>query len=319
MEFQSGNKFVATMKKQGIILAMVLVYLVFAVISPQFRTGSNFILIFRQVATIAVMGAGMTFAIIGGNFDLSVGSLLSLCCVVCIDLHDKIGPVLAIIVTLFVGVCSGIVSGYLCGYLRLNSMIVTLGMMNVLQALAMIYTNGRYVELKDSNAWFTKIGKGSIGAIPISTIIMAVYIVIMATILTKTVYGHHIMAVGGNKEACRYSGINDKMVILKSFVLSGLSTAVGALMLCSRGAAAQSTIGETYEFDVISGVILGGASLSGGSGNIYRTFVGIMILGILKNGFVIIGLPYYLQWVAQCVVILIAVYLDIMSKRKKGA
>ena len=89
-------------------------------------------------------------------------------------------------------------------------------------------------------------------------------------------------------------------------------------MLCSRGAAAQATIGETYEFDVISGVILGGASLSGGSGSVYKTFVGVMILGILKNGFVIVGLPYYLQWVAQCVVILIAVYMDIMTKRKKG-
>ena len=319
MASQGSSNFVATLKKQGIILAMILVYLVFAVISPQFRTGSNLILIFRQVATIAVMGAGMTFAIIGGNFDLSVGSLLSMCCVVCIDLHDKIGPIPAICVTLIVGMASGIVSGYLVGYLHLNSMIVTLGMMNVLQALAMMYTNGRYVQLKDSNAWFTQIGRGSVGPIPISTIIMVIYIVVMATVLTKTVYGHHIMSVGGNAQTCRYSGINDKMVVLKSFVLSGLSTAVGALMLCSRGAAAQSTIGETYEFDVISGVILGGASLSGGSGNIYRTFVGILILGILKNGFVIVGLPYYLQWVAQCVVILIAVYMDIMSKRKKVA
>lgn len=317
MESQS-NKFLTTLKKQGIILAMVLVYLVFAVISKQFRTGGNFILLFRQVATIAVMGAGMTFVIIGGNFDLSVGSLLSMCSVICISLHDKIGPIPAILITLVVGMASGVVSGYLVGYLRLNSMIVTLGMMNVLQALAMMYTKGMFVEMRDSNAWFTKIGKGSVGPVPISTIIMVIFIIIMGIVLTKTVFGHHVMSVGGNDEACRYSGINDKLVILKTFVLSGLATAVGAIMLCSRGAAAQPTIGETYEFDVISGVILGGASLSGGSGSVYKTFVGVMILGILKNGFVIIGLPYYLQWVAQCVVILIAVYIDIMTKRKKG-
>ena len=202
------------------------------------------------------MGAGMTFVIIGGNFDLSVGSLLSLCSVICIDLHDKIGPIPAILVTLVVGMASGVVTGYLCGYLRLNSMIVTLGMMNVLQALAMMYTNGQFVQMADSNAWFTKIGKGKHrsgsdfhhhhGA----------------------VYHHHGYRADkdrirpscdvsrGNDEACRYSGINDKLVILKSFVLSGLATAVGAIMLCSRGAAAQATIGETYEFDVISGVIL---------------------------------------------------------------
>ncbi|MGI6011301.1 MAG: ABC transporter permease [Ruminococcus sp.] len=319
MESQSNKNFLTTLKKQGIVLAMILVYLVFFVISKQFRTFDNFILLFRQVATIAVMGAGMTYVIIGGNFDLSVGSLLSLCCVICIDLHDKIGPIPAMIVTIIVGMASGIVSGYLCGYLRLNSMIVTLGMMNVLQALAMMYTNGQFVQMADSNAWFTQIGKGSVGPIPISTIIMIIFIIIMGYYLNRSVYGHQVMSVGGNDEACRYSGINDKMVILKTFVLSGLSTAIGAILLCSRGASAQCTIGESYEFDVISGVILGGASLNGGSGSVYKTFVGVMILGILDNGFVIIGLPYYLQWVAQCIVILIAVYIDIMTKRKKGA
>lgn len=140
MESQS-NKAMAFLKKQGIVLAMILVYLVFAVISPQFRTFSNFILLFRQIATIAVMGAGMTFAIIGGNFDLSVGSLLSLCAVICISMHDAIGPIPAILITLVVGMLSGVVSGFLCGYLRLNSMIVTLGMMNVLEENNLLYNN----------------------------------------------------------------------------------------------------------------------------------------------------------------------------------
>ncbi len=316
---QSQNNFLATLKKQGIVLAMILVYLVFVVISAQFRTFNNFILILRQAATLAIMGAGMTYVIIGGNFDLSVGSLLSLCSVVCISLHDSIGPVPAMIVTIIVGCVSGIVSGYLVGYLKLNSMIVTLGMMNVLQAVALMWTNGKFVELRDSNAWFTKLGKGSIGPIPVSTVIMVIFVVIMATLLMKTVYGHQIMAVGGNDEACRYSGINSKMVVLKSFVISGFCTAIGAMLLCSRGAAAQPTLGESYEFDVIAGVILGGASLNGGSGNVYKTLVGILILTVLDNGFVIVGLPYYLQWAAQCVVILIAVYIDIRAKRKKGA
>lgn len=250
---------------------MILVYLVFVVISAQFRTFNNFILILRQAATLAIMGAGMTYVIIGGSFDLSVGSLLSLCSVVCISLHDSIGPVPAMIITILVGCASGILSGYLVGYLKLNSMIVTLGMMNVLQAAALMWTNGKFVELRDSNAWFTKLGKGSIGPIPVSTVIMIIFVIIMATLLMKTVYGHQIMAVGGNDEACRYSGINSKMVVLKSFVISGFCTAIGAMLLCSRGAAAQPTLGESYEFDVIAGVILGGASLNGGSGNVYSS------------------------------------------------
>ena len=119
-----------TAKNWAIAGAMILVYLIFALLSANFRTGENAVLILRQVATIAVMGCGMSFVIIGGNFDLSVGSLLSLCCCMCIDLHDKIGPIPAILVTFLVGIASGMVCGFLVGYLRLNSMIVTLGMMN---------------------------------------------------------------------------------------------------------------------------------------------------------------------------------------------
>lgn len=306
------------LKNQAIVVAMFAVFLVFALLSPQFSTRDNVILIFRQVATIAVMGCGMSFVIIGGNFDLSVGSLLSLCCVMCISLHDTLGPIPAILITVVVGIASGMVCGFLVGYLRLNSMIVTLGMMNVLQALTLIFTGGSSVTLMNQKVWFTQIGKGSIAGIPYVTIIMIVCIALYAILLNKTVFGHHVLAVGSNDEACRYSGINDKKVVLQTFVLSGVSTAVGAIMLCSRGGAAQNTMGQGYEFDVITGVILGGANLNGGSGSILKTLVGVMIIGILKNGFVIIGLPYYLQWLAQCLIILLAVWISIKSARKKA-
>lgn len=307
------------LKNQAIVFAMLAVFVIFAIWSPQFGTADNLVLIFRQVATIAVMGCGMSFVIIGGNFDLSVGSLLSLCCVMCITLHDTMGPVPAILITVLVGVASGVVCGFLVGYLRLNSMIVTLGMMNVLQALTLMFTGGQSVMLKDQKVWFTQIGKGSVfGFLPYVTIIMVLCIAVYAVLLNKTVFGHHVLSVGSNKEACRFSGINDKSVILKTFVLSGISTAIGAVMLCSRGGAAQNTMGQGYEFDVITGVILGGANLNGGSGSILKTFVGVMIIGILKNGFVIVGLPYYLQWLAQCLIILLAVYVAIRSARKKA-
>ena len=296
---------------------MIIVYLMFAVMSANFRTAENTILIFRQVSVIAVMGCGMSFVIIGGNFDLSVGSLLSLCCCVCIDLHDKIGPIPAILITVVVGILSGAVCGFLVGYLRLNSMIITLGMMNVLQALALMYTGGSSVTLHDQSAWFGKIGKGSLGPIPYVTLIMIAVVIIYALLLTKTVFGHQVLASGSNGEACRFSGINDKSVIFRTFVLSGISVSVAAIMLCSRGGAAQTTIGQGYEFDVITGVILGGASLSGGSGNIVKTLIGVMIIGILKNGFVILGLPYYLQWLAQCIIILLAVWMAIRAAKRR--
>lgn len=314
----SNDRALAILKKQGIVIAMVVIYLIFAVISPQFRTANNFLLIIRQITTIGVMAAGMTFVIIGGNFDLSVGSLLSLCGVICIMTHEAVGPIPAILITLVIGMVSGIICGFLVGYLKLNSMIVTLGMMNIIQAIALIITNARNIYMADERVWFTRIGKGSIGVIPISTILMLVFFGLMAVLLMRTKYGHHVMSVGGNAKACHYSGINDRMVILKTFVVSGLATAVAAIMLSSRGAGAQPTMGESYEFDVITAVILGGTSLDGGEGNVLYTLVGVAILGILKNGFVIVGLPSYVQWIAQCVIMIGAVYLDIRSKRKKG-
>ena len=313
-----SNKAIAVVKKQGIVIAMVIIYLLFAVVSRQFRTMTNFLLIIRQITTIGVMAAGMTFVIIGGNFDVSVGSLLSLCGVVCISLHEATGPVPAMLITVLIGMLSGVVSGFLVGYLKLNSMIVTLGMMNILQAIALIITRGRNVYMADERVWFTRIGQGSLGVIPVSTVITIIYFAVMAVVLFRSKFGHHVLSVGGNARACHFSGINDRMVIMKTFVLSGMSTGVAAIMLASRGAGAQPTMGESYEFDVITAVILGGASLDGGEGNILYTLAGVGILGILKNGFVIIGLPAYIQWIAQCLIMIGAVYLDIHSKRKKG-
>lgn len=303
-------------RSQGILIALVGIYVIFAIISPQFRSIENATLILRQITTIGVMAAGMTFVIVGGEFDLTVGSLLSLCTVLMIGLHDRIGPIGAILIVLVVGIISGFVSGFFVGYLRLNSMIVTLGMMNVLQAIALMVTGGKTVYLKNTEVWFTKIGMGSVGIFPYSAMIMLIYIIIMEIVISKKSYGWKIKAVGGNSKACRYSGIDDRKIKMESFLLSGLSTAIAAILLASRGGSAQPTVGESYEFDVITAVILGGASLAGGSGNVYKTFIGVLILGILKNGFVMLGLPYYIQWVAQCLIMLAAVYIDLRSRRK---
>lgn len=318
MSVTKENKVVGFVKSQAIVLALLAVFAIFSILNNNFYSSANIILILRQVSVVAVMGCGMSFVIIGGNFDLSVGSLLTLCSMMCISLHDVIGPIPAMLVTLLVGMVSGVVSGFLVGYMGLNSMIITLGMMNVLQALALMYSGGQYARLADQNAWFTQIGKGSLGPIPYVVIIMAVVIAIFAVLLNKTVFGHHVLSVGSNAEACRFSGINDKRVLMQTYILSGLTTGIGAIMLCSRGGAAELKLGVGYEFDVITGVILGGANLAGGSGSVLKTFIGVLIIGILKNGFVIIGLPYYLQWLAQCVIILLAVWFDIRSKRKKG-
>ena len=317
MEKQKSISVADIARRQALLIVLIGIVIVFSFLTEQFLTPNNIINIFRQISTIAVMGAGMTFCIVGGNFDLSVGALLSMCGCVFISVYDRLGAFPALLITLAIGCVSGVVCGFLCGYLKLNSMIVTLGMQQVLQALTLMYTGGQYVQLENLNAPITVIGKGNIGIVPVSVIIMAVFCVVYAMILSKTVFGHRVKAVGSNTETSRYSGINDKKIVLQTFVLSGLSAAIGGIILSTRGGGGQSTMGMGYEFDVITAVILGGASLAGGSGSIFRTFIGALVIGILKTGFVLLGLSSYTQYVAECIIILFAVYLDISAGKRK--
>lgn len=319
-----ANKALAVIKRQGIVVAMAVVFIVFGILSKivngvnSFATWGTLMQILQQNAWLGIMACGMTFAIIGGNFDLSHGSLMTLLCCVIVKLYPDWGPVGAMCAAILIAIASGAFSGFLVGYLKLNSMIVTLGMMNILSALALIFTGGRNVSFRDRNGWFRQLGNGNVAGIPISAIIMAVFIVLFGLLLTKTVYGRRVLATGGNSTAAKYAGINDKMVIMGTFIISAVTVALGAILMAARNAQGTATMGEGMEFDVISGVILGGASLDGGSGSVYKSFVGIMILGMLKSGFINLGLPSEMQFIAQCVIILVAVYFDIRSKQKKG-
>ncbi len=316
---KNQNSVIEKVKKLGIVFAMLLIIAIFSIATDRFLSLENFVLILRQVSIYGLMACGMTYVIIGGNFDLSVGSLLSFTCVLVISLHDTLGPWVAMLVALLAGIASGLISGYLVGYLRLNSMMVTLGMMGILQAVTLMYAGGTYSNIAaPDETWFTQIGRGDfLDFLPIPIIIFIVVMIISEIVLKKTLYGRRLLAVGGNAMTCRFTGINDKKIIMKTFVVSGLMTAIAGIVLGSRQGAAQNTIGEGYEFEVITGVILGGTSLQGGSGSVIRTFVGILIMGILRNGFVMVGFPHYTQWIAQWVIIVAVVWLDIISSKKK--
>ncbi len=304
--------------KQGLIIAFLIVVVFFSLASEAFLSYKNIMLILRQVSIIGTIAIGMTLVIIAGHFDLSVGSLASLTTVVVISMHDVVGPVPAMLIALAVGIVSGVIAGYLVGYLKLNSMIVTLGFLAALQAITLIYTGGKYSRVADPDqAWFGTIGRGFVLGVPVPVIILAVLIIIFSIIMTKTLFGRQIFAVGGNSIASRFSGINDKKITMLVFVISGFLTGIAGIMLGSRMMAAQNYIGQGYEFQVISGVILGGTSLAGGEGNVFKAFIGILIIGILKNGFILLGFPYYTQWVAQWVIVITVVWIDVASKRGK--
>jgi ribose transport system permease protein len=304
--------------RQGIFVPFIFFLGVIAVLAPSFLTLDNILEVMRQVSITGVMALGVTFVVICGRLDLSVGSLLSLTTALVVDLHDKIGPGPAILVALAVGAVAGVVNGVLVGYLRLNALIVTLGMLSLLQGLTLIYTGGKNVGIADpDHTWFAVFGRGYVLGVPVPVLIFLGLAVILGVVLQRSAFGRQVFAVGGNEVACAFSGIKPARIILAAYVISGLTTGVAALIMGSRVMGSQNDVGSGYELRVLAGVILGGSSLLGGSGGIFRSVIGIVILGFIENGLLLIGLPFYVQWLVTWVVIIAAVWADIAAKGQR--
>ncbi|HKJ95023.1 MAG TPA: ABC transporter permease [Gammaproteobacteria bacterium] len=303
-------------RQQGILIAFVIFLAVVAASSDTFLTTGNILQVLRQASILGTMALGVTFVVICGRLDLSVGSALSLTTVLVVDLHDKIGPGPAILVTLVAGLLVGVVNGLLIGYVRLNSLIVTLGMLSTLQGVTLIYTGGKNVSVANPEAtWFGFFGRGHFLDIPVPVWIFLGGAAVLGVILARTSYGRQVYAVGGNETASRFSGVNARRIVFSAYLLSGLTTAVAAVIMGSRVMGSQNNVGQGYELQVLAGIILGGTSLLGGSGTLLKTVIGIAILGFIENGLLLLGYPYYVQWLVTWAVIIGAVWLDVASKR----
>ena len=304
--------------QQGLLVPFILFLAIIAIIAPSFLTIDNILQVLRQASIPGVMALGVTFVVVCGRLDLSTGSLLSLTTVLVVDLHDKIGPGAAILVALAVGVCVGIINGFLVGYLRLNALIVTLGMLSLLQGLTLIYSGGKNVDIAHpTETWFSVFGRGYAVGLPVPVIIFIALAVLLGVLLQRTAFGRQVFAVGGNEVASAFSGIKASRIILVAYMLSGLTSAIAAVLMGSRVMGAQNDAGTGYELNVLAGVILGGNSLLGGSGGIFRSVIGIVILSFITNGLLLIGLPYYVQWLVTWVVIIGAVWADLASKGQR--
>jgi ribose transport system permease protein len=261
-------------RTQGLLLALIVILIVFSIGTRAFYSANNLILILKQVSIVGIIACAMTFVIIAGNLDLTVGSIVSMATLVSVSLHDNFGPLMSIVVPLVVGLLSGAICGFVVGYLKLNSLIVTLGMLSILHGTTMLYSGGGVRIIKfPEQTWFGFLGRGVVFGIPFQVILYAVFIILFQIILKRTVFGKQMMAVGGNANASRYTGINDKRTVLVTFLSSGFMSALAGVILASRVMQVQPKLGVGYEFDVITGVILGGTSLIGGEGSVIKTFL----------------------------------------------
>ncbi|MFT6139750.1 MAG: ribose transport system permease protein [Psychromonas sp.] len=304
--------------KQGFLIGFIVLLFVFSLFSDEFLQSRNVMIVISQAAIIGVIAIGVTFVIVGGNLDLSVGSMLSFGAVLVADLHDKIGAYPAIVCMMMALLVIGAVNGFLVAYLKLNSLIVTLGMLSVIQGMTLIYTSGKNVDITaQDTSVFDFINNGTVFEIPVPIILFILLGLAMEILLKGTVFGRKLFATGGNPKAVLFSGINSAKVVFSTYLLSAFTTGCASILIASRVMGAQNTVGQGYELVVLAGVILGGASLLGGSGSIIKTILGVLVLKFLQNGLLLLGFQYYIQWVVTWAVIIFAVWLDIAVTRRK--
>jgi len=303
----------------GVLVVLLCLCAILAIATPAFMKVNNLLNIVRQTVEISIMAIGMTFIIVIAEIDLSVGSIYGLCAMLAaIIIRDGGSSSIAFIVALLVGGAIGLINGFLSTKGRIPAFIVTLGTMQILRSLAFGVTNGLNVSTfpdNSLNSWVFGMGD-SVGGIPIQVIIMIMLYVIAIVFMSKTSFGFKVYATGGNKNAAKLTGINTDMIKIASFVIMGVVCALAGLIGLAYLESVPTTAGQGREMDVIAAVILGGAYLYGGKGNMVGTLIGSIIMGVVRNGMVLIGVPAFYQQGFIGLVILIAVLADTWISRK---
>jgi ribose/xylose/arabinose/galactoside ABC-type transport system permease subunit len=286
------------------------------VLTPHFLTFSNLLNVAQQTSINAIVAAGMTFVIISGGIDLSVGSIVALSGVVLGSLLHLNQPVaVAVLVALAAGIGCGLLNGLLISVGRLPPFIATLGMMSVARGAALVFTEGRPVSGFDEG--FRSFATGSVGFVPAPVLVMLIAYAVAHLVLTRTTFGRYVYAVGGNEEATRLSGVAVRFHKTAVYGVSGLTSAVAAIVLTARLDSAQPIAGMMYELDAIAATVIGGTSLMGGAGSLGGTLVGASIMGVLRNGLNLLGVSSFLQQIVIGGVIVGAVLVDTLLKRHR--
>lgn len=300
----------------GILIGLVVLVVGLTFASPYFLTMKNFSNVLRQATSNALLAYALTCVLIIGNIDLTVGSMVGIGSVLVATFIEvwKMDFFSALLLTVVFGCAIGFINGFIVSNTVMPPYIITLAMQNILRGFAYLIAGG--VAIKVNNDAFYKFGNSYVLGIPIPVIVFAVIGVILAIILERTVFGRHMVAVGGNIEAARYAGINIKKVKIIGYMVSGSLAALAGVIVASRVYSGQPTAGQGFESDAIASAVLGGTSFNGGRGSIGGTIIGILIIAIVANGLNLLEVPYYWQTVVKGLVIMLAVYYDTEKQRR---
>jgi ribose transport system permease protein len=305
-------------RRLGTVAGLFALCVLLWILTPHFLTVSNLLNVLEQTAINAIIAAGMTFVIISAGIDLSVGSLVAVAGVALASGLNAGQPVgVAIAIALGVGFGFGLLNGVAIAWGRLPPFIATLGMMSIARGCALLYTDGR--PISGFGPAFRAIATSRIAGIPAPVVITIVVYLMAHFALTRTRFGRYMYSIGGNEEATRLSGVNVRLHKTLVYGVSGLASAVAAVLLTARLNSAQPIAGIMYELDAIAATVIGGASLMGGEGGLGGTIIGALIMGVLRNGLNLLGVSSFVQQIVIGLVIVFAVLIDTALKRMKNA
>jgi ribose/xylose/arabinose/galactoside ABC-type transport system permease subunit len=303
----------------GILLAWLVLAGLLTAVTPYFLTETNLLNISRQMAIVAIVAVGMSYLIISREFDLSVGSTYGLAGIGAGLLVRNVGMNiwLAAAIMLCIGALIGLINGLMVTKVGIPSFIVTLGMLSLLRGAALVLANGWPVSDLPAASFFDVFGGRLFGRIPMQTLWMAAVLLVGGFVMSKTLFGYHVYATGGNRDAARLMGIDTDRVKIINFVLAATLAAFGGLISLAFLNSVTPTAGTGLELDIIAAVVIGGTALAGGAGSILGTFLGAAILSTVRNGLVLLGVSAYWQQAAIGFVIVVAVTLDVLNTRRR--
>ncbi|HBU13320.1 MAG TPA: ribose ABC transporter permease [Clostridiales bacterium] len=295
--------------RTGVFWSLAALIIILAIVSEQFLTVGNLLNVARQVVIMSVLGIGVTFVIIGGGIDLSVGSIVALASAFSAGAMTATGSLpLAILVAVITGLGCGLLQGFLITKFSLAPFAVTLGGMSIFRGMTLLYTDG--IPISNLPADFRWFGAGTFGQFPVPVVILIIVAVVAYLVLSKTKLGRYVYAIGSNENTTRLTGINVNFYRTMTYVIAGLCCAIAGLVLTGRINSAHPYAGQGYELNAIAAVVIGGTSLAGGEGTIYGTIIGALVIGIIENGLNLLQINAFWQEVAVGAVIIVAVIID---------
>ncbi len=304
------------LKRYGLLISFFILSVFVSILTPNFLSMTNLLNILRQSSIIGIMAVGMTFVIIGGGFDISVGSVLALSAALCLGFQRDFGWhwTGGVGIALAVGAFVGLVNGVLAAKVHIVPIIVTLGTQYIVRGLVYLYTNG--YPINASQEGFDFIGNGYLWGLPFPIILLVVMVAFWQFVLSKTQLGRYSCAIGGNKEASRLSGIRVDFYHIMTFVIGGFMAAMAGIVYASRLSTATPLAGDGYDLQAVAATVIGGTSVSGGEGSVVGTLIGVLLLTVVNNMFNLLGVPVFIQKVITGTIILVVVGIDSYSKKK---